>query len=179
MLPKQTSGLPRGACFASIFQPRFRSGSSRFPKAFPAWPAGFGDQTTVYAYGQGQFEYQFNNDTEHLPIKKISSGNTLHGNYDWAGVSSQYFGAMFIPEHPDDQSVVTLRNSIEAPASQGSNQTKPADVLGAAVGQPGETNERLFVGPKSLEVLRERYRRVAAMRRAPLCALWPLCLMCG
>lgn len=122
--------------------------------AFPAWPAGFGDQTTVYAFAQGQFEYQFNNGTEHLAFKKISNGNTLHGNYDWAGVSSQYFGAMFIPDNPENQYVVTLRNLIDAPTTAGNNnQNKPADVLGLAVGQPGETSERLFVGPKSLEVL--------------------------
>jgi len=121
--------------------------------AFPAWPSGFGDQTTVYAYGLGQFEYQYNNNTEHLAYKKISSGNTLRNNYDWAGVSSQYFGAFFIPNNPENQFVVTLRNSIDAPSSAGSTQTKPADVLGAAVGQPGTTSERLFVGPKSLEVL--------------------------
>ena len=121
--------------------------------AFPAWPAGFGDENTVYGYGLGQFEYQYNSTTEHLAYKKVSNGNTLRGSYDWVGVSSQYFGALFIPENPENQFVVTLRNSIDAPSSAGSNQTKPADVLGAAVGQPGETNERLFVGPKSLEVL--------------------------
>jgi YidC/Oxa1 family membrane protein insertase len=46
-----------------------------------------------------------------------------------------------------------LRNSVEAPTSPGGNQTKSVDVLGAAVGQPGDTSERLFVGPKSLQVL--------------------------
>jgi YidC/Oxa1 family membrane protein insertase len=129
----------------------FQNGSPVY--AFPAWPSGFGDQNTVYAYGLGQFEYQYNNNTEHVAFKKVSSGNTLHQNFDWVGVSSQYFGAVFIPENPENQYAVTLRNSIEAPSSAGSNQTKPADVLGAAVGQPGNTNERLFVGPKSLQVL--------------------------
>lgn len=121
--------------------------------AFPAWPAGFGDQNTTYTYGLGQFEYQYNSSTEHQNFKKISNGNTLRSNFDWVGVSSQYFGALFIPDNPQNQFVVTLRNSIEAPTSPGGNQTKSTDVLGAAVGQPGDTNERLFVGPKSLEVL--------------------------
>ncbi|HZQ20825.1 MAG TPA: membrane protein insertase YidC [Terriglobales bacterium] len=121
--------------------------------AFPAWPAGFGDQNTVYAYGLGQFEYQYNSKTEHLSYKKVSNGNTLRGSFDWAGASSQYFAAIFIPNNPENQNVVSLRNTVDAPSSAGSNQTKPADALGAAVGQPGETNERLFVGPKSLEVL--------------------------
>lgn len=122
--------------------------------AFPAWPSGFGDENSTYAYGQGQFEYQFNGSTEHLAYKKISNGNTLRGNYDWVGVSSQYFGALFIPDNPQNRYVVTLRNSIDAPTTAGNNNsTKPADVLGAAVGEPGETNQRLFVGPKSLAVL--------------------------
>jgi len=121
--------------------------------AFPAWPAGFGDQTTGYAFAQGQFEYQYNNNTEHISYKKVSSGNTLRQSVNWAGVSSQYFAAIFIPNSPENQFVVSLRNSIDAPTSPGSNQTKPADALGVAVGQPGATDGRLFVGPKSLEVL--------------------------
>jgi YidC/Oxa1 family membrane protein insertase len=121
--------------------------------AFPAWPAGFGDETTGYAFAQGQFEYQYHNNTEHIAYKKVSSGNTIRGGFNWAGVSSQYFAAVFIPNNPDNQFVVSLRNSVDAPTSPGSNQTKPADALGVAVGQPGETSGRLFVGPKSLEVL--------------------------
>jgi len=121
--------------------------------AFPAWPAGFGDQTTLYAFAQGQFEYQYNNHTEHIPAKKVSGGNTLRGSFNWAGVSSQYFAAVFIPSQPDNQHVVSLRTAVDAPTSPGSNQVKPADALGIAMGRPGETNARLFAGPKSLEVL--------------------------
>ncbi|MCU1272021.1 MAG: protein translocase subunit yidC [Acidobacteriaceae bacterium] len=122
--------------------------------AFPAWPAGFGDQTTPYAYAQGQFEYQLNNNTEHVPAKKISNGNTLHGTFNWVGTSSAFFGAVFIPDKIDDLYVVTLHNAIDiAPDPSKPNETKPADVLGVAVGHPGETSARLFVGPKALEVL--------------------------
>src|SRR5436190_10450155 len=63
--------------------------------AFPAWPSGFGDQTTLPAFASGQFEYQVNSDTEHPAVKKISGGNTLHGTYDWAGISGSYFSAVF------------------------------------------------------------------------------------
>ena len=122
--------------------------------AFPAWPGGFGDQTTPYAYGQGQFEYQQNSNTEHLTAKKISSGNTLHGSYDWVGTSSAFFGAVFIPDNPDNLDVVTLHNAIDIVTDPSKpNETKPVDVLGVAAGRPGESNERLFVGPKSLQVL--------------------------
>src|SRR5581483_10415704 len=121
--------------------------------AFPAWPTAFGDETSGYALSQAQFEYQLNNNTEHEAFKKISSGNTLRNTFNWAGVSSQYFAAVFIPDNPENQFVVTLRNSIDAPTSPGSKDTKPADALGVAMGQPGQTSQRLFVGPKSLEVL--------------------------
>ncbi len=121
--------------------------------AFPAWPTAFGDETSGYALSQAQFEYQLNNNTEHEAFKKISSGNTLRNTFNWAGVSSQYFAAVFIPDNPENQFVVTLRNSIDAPTSPGSKDTKPADALGVAMGQPGQTSQRLFVGPKSLQVL--------------------------
>jgi YidC/Oxa1 family membrane protein insertase len=122
--------------------------------AFPAWPAGFGDQTTAYAYGQGQFEYQQNNNTEHITAKKISSGNTLHGTYDWVGTSSAFFGAVFIPDNPDNLDVVTLHNAIDIVTDPSKpNETKPVDVLGVAAGRPGESSARFFVGPKSLQVL--------------------------
>ena len=122
--------------------------------AFPAWPAGFGDETTPYAYAQGQLEYQFNSDTEHIAPKKISNGNTLHGTFNWVGTSSAFFGAVFIPEKIDDLYVVTLHDAVDIPTDPGKpNETKPVDVLGVAAGHPGETSARLFVGPKSLEAL--------------------------
>ncbi|MBV9623293.1 MAG: membrane protein insertase YidC [Acidobacteria bacterium] len=122
--------------------------------AYPAWPAGFGDQTTPQAYASGQFEYQLNNSTEHLGVKKVSGQNTLHGSYDWVGVSSSFFGAVFIPENPDDLYVVSLHNVVDIiPDPSRPNEIKPGDVLGVAAGRPGESRGRLFVGPKSLEVL--------------------------
>jgi YidC/Oxa1 family membrane protein insertase len=121
--------------------------------AFPAWPAGFGDQTNVPAYAAGQFEYQVNTNIENTAAKKVSGGGTLTGNYNWAGISDQYFAAVFIPDRPEDVHVVTLRNSVDAAASPTSSDIKSADALGLAVGRPGASSQRLFVGPKSLEVL--------------------------
>jgi YidC/Oxa1 family membrane protein insertase len=121
--------------------------------AFPAWPVGLGDQTNVPAYAAGQFEFQSNGNNDHLASKKVAGGATLTGTYNWAGVSSQYFAAAFIPDKPEDVRIVTLRNSVDAAASATSSEIKAADALGVAVGHPGESRERLFVGPKSLEVL--------------------------
>jgi YidC/Oxa1 family membrane protein insertase len=120
--------------------------------AYPAWPAGFGDQATLAAYAASQFEYQYNTDTEHFAPKKIPGGDTRPGSFNWAGVSGSYFTAIFIPDNPDNLSVVTLHNAIGvAPDASKQNETKPASVLGLAVGRPGHTSERLFVGPKSLD----------------------------
>jgi YidC/Oxa1 family membrane protein insertase len=122
--------------------------------AFPAWPAGFGDQSTFPSYASGQFEYQVNQNTEHVNVKKISGGSTLHGTFNWAGVSSSYFAVLFVPDTPDNLGIVTLRNSVDIPTDPSKpNETKPADVVGIAVGRPGETTGRVFVGPKSLEAL--------------------------
>jgi YidC/Oxa1 family membrane protein insertase len=47
-----------------------------------------------------------------------------------------------------------LRNSVEVPTdSSKPNETRPVDLLGVAAGHPGESSERVFVGPKSLDVL--------------------------
>jgi YidC/Oxa1 family membrane protein insertase len=120
--------------------------------AYPAWPAGFGDQATLAAYAASQFEFQYNSDIQHLAPKKIPGGDTRPGSFNWAGVSGSYFAAIFIPDNPDKLSVVTLHNAIDvAPDTSKPNETKPADVLGLAVGRPGESSERLYVGPKSLD----------------------------
>jgi len=119
---------------------------------FPAWPAGFGDQTTLPAYAATQFEYQTNNNVERIGLKKVSGGASLPGTYDWIGITDTYFAAAFIPDNPDNVKAVSLRNAIELPGGD-PNQPKPAEVLGVAAGQPGESKERVFAGPKSLQVL--------------------------
>ena len=122
--------------------------------AFPAWPSGFGDEMNLSGYASAELEYQVNDSTERINVKKISGGNTLQGRYNWIGASSQYFGAAFIPDSADNLVAVTLNNSVDLVTdSSKPNETKPVDVPGVAVGRPGNTTERLFVGPKALAVL--------------------------
>jgi YidC/Oxa1 family membrane protein insertase len=136
--------------------------------AFPMWPAGFGDEFTPAAYAASRIEYHndqssersylfFPKLTERLAIKAISSGNTLRGPFQWGGVVNQYFAAVFVPEDQQNAVLVTLRNAVEIPKDwQKPNlqDTTKAEVLGAAVGNPsGPTVERLFVGPKSLQIV--------------------------
>jgi YidC/Oxa1 family membrane protein insertase len=125
--------------------------------AYPAWPAGFGDESTLSSYAASQINYQYNNNTERLAIKKISGGNTIHMPFNWAGATDQYFAAVFIPDDSQNSALVTLRNSLNVPKNPKNpnpQDTAPAEVLGAAVGNPsGPTVARMYVGPKALTTL--------------------------
>jgi YidC/Oxa1 family membrane protein insertase len=125
--------------------------------AFPMWPAGFGGDTSGAQYATGQIVYQYDSKVERLAIKKISGGGTLPGPFHWAGVSDQYFAAVFLPQDPQNAAMVTLRNALEIPhnaADANNKQMDKVDVLGAAVGSlKGSTDARLYVGPKALSDL--------------------------
>jgi YidC/Oxa1 family membrane protein insertase len=136
--------------------------------AFPMWPVGFGDEATLASYAASRIEYHNNESsertlflfpkpTERLAIKSISGGNTLKGPFNWAGVTDQYFVAVFMPDDAKSAVLVTLRNSIDVPkdpSHPNPQETAKVDVLGAAVGNVhGPTVERIFVGPRALQVL--------------------------
>jgi len=137
--------------------------------ALPAWPSGFGSQTTPAFYASAFIDYQFNKDIVRLPIRcgftvfskctDISGGKTISGPFHWAGPTDQYFAAVFIPDDPNAAAMVTLRNAMSVardPQKADSKEMVNVDVLGAAVGNlHGATTERIFVGPKELEVLQK------------------------
>jgi YidC/Oxa1 family membrane protein insertase len=118
--------------------------------ALPAWPAGFGDQTTAPFYAASLIDYQFNSNIERLALKKISGGATIPGPFHWAGPTDQYFAAVFIPDDPASVAMVTFHSSID----NTEDAKHPFDVVGAAVGNlHGPTIERMYVGPKELSSL--------------------------
>jgi YidC/Oxa1 family membrane protein insertase len=135
--------------------------------AFPAWPGGFGDQITPIFYATAILGYQFNKDIQRVPVhcgfswfskcKQVIGGETIPGPFHWAGPSDQYFAAVFIPDNPAATAMVTLNRPLEIPKDPQRPDTKEitrVDVIGAAVGNPhGPTAERVFVGPKDLQVL--------------------------
>ena len=127
--------------------------------ALPAWPAGFGDQVNAAFYAAAFIDYQYNKNIERVAIKKISGGATIPGPFHWAGPTDQYFAAVFIPDDPASATLITLRNSLSIPRDPQkpeSTEVVPVDVLGVAVGNlHGPTSERVFVGPKELEVLQK------------------------
>jgi YidC/Oxa1 family membrane protein insertase len=133
-------------------------------RALLSWPAGFGDMETALAYNGVQVDTSANGKDEHVAFKKVSGGNTLTGPFDFAGVSDQYFAAIFIPDQPSDASLVTLDHKIDVTKvkrSAVSNTTIPGKtavllpVLGAAVGSlSGRDAMNVFVGPKAISVLK-------------------------
>jgi YidC/Oxa1 family membrane protein insertase len=137
--------------------------------AFPAWPSGFGDQTTPAFYASSLVAYQFNKNIQRVPARcgfslfskcvQVIGGNTMPGPFHWAGPTDQYFAAVFIPDDPSAATMVTLNSQLSIPRNPQKADSKEmanVDVLGAAVGNlHGPTAERVFVGPKELEVLQK------------------------
>jgi len=125
--------------------------------ALIAWPSGFGDQSTLPQYAGGTIDTSQNGKEDQIAYKKVVGGETLRGPFDWAGVSDLYFSAMFLPDDPTNSVLVSLHNTIAVPRNlknPNPNQTDQASVLGAAMGDAnGPASLRIFVGPKSLDVL--------------------------
>jgi len=124
---------------------------------FLAWPGGLGDQTTLQEYAASTFVTLENGKNNQQAAKKVSGGDTLHGAFGYAGVGDLYFAAIFMPDAPDDTSVVTLHDTIDIPKDRqhpAASAAVPESLLGAGVSQNGGAiHTRLFVGPKLLEVL--------------------------
>lgn len=142
-------------------------------QALTAWPAGFGDQTVPVSYAYSHVEYTHGDDIQRLDPSEVSGGATVHPPVYWGGTTDQYFAAIFLPDRPADSSLVSLHQPLQIPRDLNKpdpQKTEKVSVLGAAVGGTGgKTSQRLFVGPKDLDVLRGVDRLTTAENRvAPL-----------
>jgi len=126
-------------------------------QAFPSWPSGFGDTASAASFASGSIDWDSGNKIERQPFKKVSGGATVYGPLAWAGPVDQYFAAIFLPDNPSNAALVTHRNQLRIPKNPDKpdpNDVVAVDVLGGAVGNlDGHTRERVFVGPKALDVL--------------------------
>ena len=81
----------------------------------------------------------------------------MSGPFHWAGVAGQYFGAVFLPEDPEAAVMVTLHEAIEVPNDPDKpepGKVTKVNVLGVAVGgSQASIRQRVFVGPKTVDVL--------------------------
>jgi len=133
-------------------------------RALLSWPGGFGDMESSQAYISGQTDISVAGKDKHEAAKSVIGGASFNGPFDFAGVSDQYFAAIFIPDSPADSAIATFSHQIDVNRSTAihggkplSNSNKPAliPVLGAGMGSlSGHTKLRLFVGPKSIPVLK-------------------------
>jgi len=132
-------------------------------RALLSWPAGLGDMETAMAYASVQIDTGANGSDDHIAPKKVSGGATLNGPFDFAGFSDQYFGAIFLPDAPQDATLVTFNNLIDAKdIPVGTGRVNPfagskakLPLLGAAVGSlSGHNQEQIFVGPKAIGLLK-------------------------
>ena len=125
--------------------------------AYPAWPSGFGDATVPASYAAARIDIDREDKVERVALKKVSGGATINGPFNWAGTIDQYFAAVFMPDDPDHVAAVSLHNEIRIPKNLDKpdpNDQERVPVLGIAVGTPGgPTSERIFVGPKALDVI--------------------------
>jgi YidC/Oxa1 family membrane protein insertase len=132
--------------------------------ALLSWPAGLGDTENAMGYAGAQVDSSSNGKDEHTAIKKVSGGATLKGPFDFAGISDQYFAAIFLPDRPSEASVVTLEHKIDVTKVKRSTQSDTTvagkgavllPVIGTAVGSlSGHNQASLFVGPKAISVLK-------------------------
>jgi YidC/Oxa1 family membrane protein insertase len=133
-------------------------------RALINWPGGFGDQDNAASYNGAQLDISRNAKEVHLAPKKVTSGETLNGPFDWAGTSDTYFAAIFLPDSPATATLATLSNKLDVSKTihrTGLGSGSPAKgaievpILGAALGDTsGRTQTRVFVGPKAVNVLR-------------------------
>ncbi len=140
--------------------------------ALVSWPSALGDVGTVPGLAGTQFDTSQNGKYDSIAAKKVSNGNTLNGQFDFAGISDSYFAAIFLPDAPDSSMVVGLNNQItlSRDPKRPESGTAPATVLGAAIGTTGggEINTRLFAGPKDIEVLNSvRATSLAGLQNGP------------
>ncbi len=147
-------------------------------RALISWPGGFGDQDNAQAYASAQVDITRNGKEEHVAAKKVSGGETINGPFDWAGTSSAYFAAIFLPDAPDNATVATFHNQLDVAKTirrTGFGSGAPAKgaievpILGAALGDTtGHTLTRIYAGPKAVNVLRAIHSTGSKVSLEPL-----------
>ena len=135
-------------------------------RALVAWPAGLGDmeeflaaagkRTTFSIPTVSQVAWSIDGKEDTQAAKKVSGDATLEQPYDYAALMDLYFAAAFLPGAPQRAAMVTFHHTIDLPSDlkDPNSQKKPADVIGLAVGdQSGDTELRLYAGPKETDIL--------------------------
>ena len=136
--------------------------------ALLAWPSGFGDQSTLPQYAGGTVDSSQNGKDDQIAYKKVVGGETLHGPFDWAGVSDLYFAAIFLPDDPSSATLVSLHN-YDPGAAQSQEARSESDRPG--LGSRGCHGRRRWIHPpphlRRTEVARRTRIGARRERREP------------
>ena len=135
-------------------------------RALVAWPAGLGDmeeflaasgkRTTFLVPTQSMFGWSIDGKQDTEAAKKVSGNATLDQPYEYAAIMDLYFAAAMLPDAPSRATLVTFHHTIDLPGdlSDPNSAKKPVDVIGMAMGdQSGDTQLRLYAGPKETDIL--------------------------
>lgn len=127
-------------------------------RALLAWPSGFGDQDQLTSYNSSEIETMSAGKAEHIAFSKVSGGGTINGPLDYAGVSGQFFTAIFVPDQAQTATAVTLHGTADLEKLKDKNsKAKPVNipVIGAGVGDvSGHSKMSVYVGPKSYTAMK-------------------------
>ncbi|HTC92919.1 MAG TPA: membrane protein insertase YidC [Terriglobales bacterium] len=134
--------------------------------AYPVWPCSLGDQQTPAGYATGRMVWQAPEGIQRQAAFEkhffkanswVSDGNTIPGPFNWAGVTDQYFAAVFMPANPQSSMMMTLHQPLEIPKDPSNPKATEKEVVHAlglgVANSSGTTQAELFVGPKAVDVL--------------------------
>jgi YidC/Oxa1 family membrane protein insertase len=124
-----------------------------------AWRGGFGDQTVYHAADQVLVFYSNDGKVETLASKKLGTSDhpeipaSIPAPLQFAGIEDHYFAAAFLPAD-GPVGAWNWRTERQAPDEKAGTTEPVAEVaVGAPESTPGPVALKLFVGPKSLNVL--------------------------
>jgi YidC/Oxa1 family membrane protein insertase len=136
-------------------------------RALVTWPAGLGDMEeftaktgrfsgTTVVPTTSMFGWSIDGKQDTEAAKKVSGNATFDQPYEYAAIMDLYFAAAFLPDVPSRATLVTFHHTIDLPTdlNDPNSAKKPADVIGLAMGdQSGDTQLRLYAGPKETDIL--------------------------
>ncbi|HXW14909.1 MAG TPA: membrane protein insertase YidC [Terriglobia bacterium] len=119
------------------------------------WPGGFGDHSlasgAIESYRQGV--YGSIGDLTNVAQSKVKEDRTISGPLQVAGLEDKYFAEIFLPDAPDQVSFRLARQEWSPPDWTEKDKPKPLAATLVET-QPKALGFRVFIGPKSLDVLK-------------------------
>jgi YidC/Oxa1 family membrane protein insertase len=119
------------------------------------WPGGFGDHSLTSSAIESYrlAVYGMIGDLTTVAQSKVKEDRRISGPLQVAGLEDKFFAEIFLPDAPDQVSFRLARQEWSPP--DWTEKEKPKPLAASLVGnQPGVLGFRVFIGPKSLDVLK-------------------------